>query len=128
MVKKAVLKSGFLKITLSGVFYETGYKISASSDLLCHCTASLSCGFSVVSRLHLDKKRKEELNSLREKLTPCTIGNYVGNPDLGHKNFMQEYYGGNADRLRCIKRKYDPHNVFHFEQSILPAPLLWRCL
>ena len=31
------------------------------------------------------------------------------------------YWGSNVDRLRTIKAKYDPGNVFHYEQSIPPA-------
>ena len=31
------------------------------------------------------------------------------------------YWGAGVDRLRTIKAKYDPHNVFSFEQSIPPA-------
>ena len=63
---------------------------------------------------------KTEIASLREKLAPFTEGNYVGNPDPNHKNFMVEYYGKNAERLQCIKKKYDPDNFFKFEQSIPP--------
>jgi FAD/FMN-containing dehydrogenase len=48
----------------------------------------------------------------------------------GYVNFMMEgegqervraTYRGNYDRLRLIKRAYDPHNLFHVNQNIRPA-------
>lgn len=68
-----------------------------------------------------DKKYIEDLDELRTKLLPYTEGNYVGNPDRSLKNYLNTYYGENAERLRCMKRKYDPNNLFQFEQGIPPA-------
>jgi FAD/FMN-containing dehydrogenase len=72
-------------------------------------------------------KRVRELETLRRRLLPYTQGDYVGNPDTNIEDYLTAYYGGNVDRLRCVKRKYDPENVFHFEQSIPPAPETWPC-
>lgn len=68
-----------------------------------------------------DKKYIIELDALRTKLLPFTVGDYVGNPDRNLTDYLHEYYGDNAERLRCIKRKYDPNNLFQFEQGIPPA-------
>lgn len=69
-----------------------------------------------------DQKQKSELTSLRQRLLPYSVGDYVGNPDPDLKNYLTDYYGNNVDKLKCIKRKYDPENIFHYEQSIPLAP------
>ncbi len=61
------------------------------------------------------------VEAARERLRPFTVGSYVNVPDLSIENFGREYYGGNFGRLRQIKAKYDPCNVFCFVQSIPPA-------
>ncbi|PAD21486.1 FAD-binding oxidoreductase [Terribacillus saccharophilus] len=56
----------------------------------------------------------------REMLKPFSKGSYVNVPDFNIKNFGSAYYGTNFDRLREVKTKYDPKNVFHYPQSIPP--------
>jgi FAD/FMN-containing dehydrogenase len=43
---------------------------------------------------------------------------YVNVPNAGMADWEREYYGCNRERLRAIKAKYDPENVFCFEQSV----------
>lgn len=50
-----------------------------------------------------------------------TAGDYVGNPDSSLKDYLKVYFGDNVERLRCVKRKYDPNNLFQFEQGVTPA-------
>jgi FAD/FMN-containing dehydrogenase len=57
----------------------------------------------------------------RELLQPYITGSYVNVPDLYIENYGEEYYGDNFARLRRIKAKYDPEDVFSFAQSIPPA-------
>ena len=56
-----------------------------------------------------------------EALRPYVNGAYVNVPNAGMADWETAYWGPNVDRLRTIKRKYDPENVFCFEQSVPPA-------
>ncbi|MGG2055965.1 FAD-binding oxidoreductase [Lysinibacillus pakistanensis] len=72
------------------------------------------------------KKPKEEeknirwVENVRRTLSPYTTGDYVNFPDRYIKDWLTAYYGRNVRRLREVKSKYDPLNVFHFPQSIPP--------
>ncbi len=67
------------------------------------------------------QKNIELVEMTRTALEPFVVGSYVNVPDLGIKNYGQEYYGKNFERLKIVKAKYDPKNVFNFAQSIPPA-------
>jgi len=56
-----------------------------------------------------------------EALGPYVNGAYVNVPNPGMADWETAYWGPNVDRLRTIKAKYDPENVFCFEQSVPPA-------
>lgn len=69
------------------------------------------------------KKNIKLVEETRLQLQPYTTGSYVNVPDLSIKNYGEEYYGDNYKRLRQVKERYDPENVFNFVQSIPPAHL-----
>jgi FAD/FMN-containing dehydrogenase len=56
-----------------------------------------------------------------QALRPYVNGAYVNVPNIGMQDWETAYWGRNVERLRRIKAKYDPHNVFQYEQSIPPA-------
>jgi FAD/FMN-containing dehydrogenase len=53
-----------------------------------------------------------------EALAPYVNGAYVNVPNADTPEWEVEYWGANVDRLRMIKAKYDPDNVFGYEQGI----------
>lgn len=53
----------------------------------------------------------------RLAMGPYVEGSYINVPDSAIED-LGTYYGENLARLREVKRKYDPENVFRFEQSI----------
>ncbi|MEK4294263.1 FAD-binding oxidoreductase [Paenibacillus sp. FSL R5-0914] len=61
------------------------------------------------------------VRNTRRKLQPFIVGSYINVPDQGIKNSGPVYYGANYPRLRRVKAKYDPGNIFNNPQSISPA-------
>lgn len=51
-------------------------------------------------------------------LSPYANGAYVNVPNAGALDWERSYWGSNVDRLRTVKAKFDPDNVFTFEQSL----------
>ena len=47
-------------------------------------------------------------------------GAYVNYLDNDDQDRVRAAYGPNYDRLRDLKRRYDPQNLFHLNQNIPP--------
>lgn len=51
-------------------------------------------------------------------LEAITRGSYINFPYGKLPDYLEEYYGDHVSRLKKIKRKYDPLNIFSFPQGI----------
>ena len=47
-----------------------------------------------------------------------TTGSFINFPFKDLKDYEEEYYGENKDKLREIRKKYDENRFFAFEQGI----------
>ncbi|MGW7522066.1 FAD-binding oxidoreductase [Streptomyces sp. NPDC054783] len=66
-----------------------------------------------------DAEHLDWLSGTRAEMLPfMTGGAYVNSPDRDLENWLHAYYGDGLPRLMEVKRRYDPHGLFSFEQSI----------
>lgn len=61
------------------------------------------------------------VEDFRQAMLPFTKGVYVNTLDFSIEDGPNAYYATNFNRLTRVKAKYDPENIFKFQQSIPPA-------
>jgi hypothetical protein len=59
--------------------------------------------------------------ALKTKLQPYSLGSYANDLDLNKVPNDASYFTSNLKRLRHVKYRYDPENVFHNNANITPA-------
>ena len=65
------------------------------------------------------QKLLEKFQEVQEIFTNNGIKYHYRNyPDINFVNWIESYYSKNYQKLKQIKLKYDPENVFRYEQSI----------
>lgn len=69
------------------------------------------------------KKFAEGIHDIIQKGSPNANTRYAGyvDPELGRTEAQQTYWGTKLPKLRQIKAKWDPNDVFHNPQSVDPA-------
>ena len=70
-----------------------------------------------------DEERMASARAFGEALAPFASGVYVNVLyDEGAEGVRRAYGDAKLARLSALKRRYDPENVFHLNQNIVPAP------
>ncbi len=125
----ATLLSGLQELRAEGLtvaFYAYGGRISrvAVQDSAFPYRTAASC---IQYDLIWDEPaeaalRLSQLRRLYHSMRPYVSGAaYVNYCDSEIENWAEAYWGRNLIRLKAIKSRFDPDNLFHHDQSIPPA-------
>ncbi len=98
-------------------------RVASNATAFVHRNALFSSQFSAswnaTDAASVVSANRSWLNNTWQAMRPYATGtsyqNYV-DPDLA--DWQHAYYGANLARLQQVKATYDPHNLFHFAQSI----------
>lgn len=92
-------------------------------------TAFVHRGNAMISSIELEWNQQDSperveinqrwLSKFHDRMEPYTSAYcYQNFIDPAQQDYLHAYYGGNLQRLREVKRRYDPGNVFRYPQSI----------
>jgi hypothetical protein len=63
---------------------------------------------------------RESYAAMASHFTAGRYVNYLNTDDIKERESIDAAFGANGTRLREVKRRYDPDNVFHLNQNIRP--------
>lgn len=131
--RSAELSSVIRDVTASGDFMMIGVGVNVSQlpvapnsvnpywrDTILHNTIQSGWDFSFSWESQLEKENlvTNTWVPAMEKLTPGDTATYLNEGDPHQPNWKSAYYGVNYDKLRAIKRKYDPYDVFYAPTAV----------
>lgn len=96
-------------------------RVPGDATAFCHRGDTKFCMHYQISwrRPSDDEKAMRWVNDFRKSMQPHVSGlAYVSYCDREIDHWSHAYYGDNLNKLIAVKRKYDPENFFHFDQSI----------
>ena len=97
-------------------------RVAADATAFPHRRSTIEIFAMVSWDLAKDGKRHTDyIKDYWSKLLPFTDGYYTNEVADEHQPKIDENYRGNIGRLRQLKRKYDPQNLFRLNANILPA-------
>ena len=115
-----VLSGGGIALDASGGAIN---RVAADATAYVHrsalATVQYSANWSEGAPQSLVEANQQWLQGAYNSTRPYLSGGaYVNYPNTGIPNWQQAYWGANYPRLQQVKRSYDPHDVFHFPQSV----------
>ena len=79
----------------------------------------MESAWAPIDKADVVKAQQAWLTAYFEAMKPFVLQqSYVNFPNRDLPNWARAYYGSNLPRLSQIKHKYDPRNIFRFEQSV----------
>lgn len=85
-----------------------------------HALGTLIWDFTIPQSEMLAKQAEllDYVVPLLRAVVPSNAGTYLNEAEVGNKNWKGDFFGENYNRLRQIKRTYDPNDLFYAEYSV----------
>jgi FAD/FMN-containing dehydrogenase len=112
---------GFVLDASGGAINRVSPEATAYVHRTALATMQYSAGWAVSSPPSVVAANRQWIESAWQSMRPfVSSGAYVNYADPELPDWQQAYWGSNFERLKEVKRLYDPGDVFHFPQSIPP--------